>query len=102
MLLFVSATKLIAEIALLALLGRWVLAAWMRRLGSGTGRGNPFIWLLDTLTQPFIKAASWITPRWIPRAHVPLIAFCLLLLVWLAALFGKIGLCIELGMERCR
>lgn len=102
MLLFVTATKLIAEIALLALLGRWVLSAWLRRLAPNAGQGNPFLWLLDTLVRPFVVVASWITPRRVPRAYWPLVAFCLLLLVWLAALFGKIGLCLELGMELCR
>ncbi|WP_180683424.1 hypothetical protein [Tepidicella baoligensis] len=102
MLLFVTATKLIAEIALLALLGRWVLSVWLRRVAPNAGQGNPFGWLLDTLARPFIVMASWITPRWVPREHWPVVAFCLLLLVWLVALFGKIGLCLEAGMELCR
>ncbi|TDQ43759.1 hypothetical protein [Tepidicella xavieri] len=100
---FVIAVKLIAEIALLSLLGRWVLGAWLRRLGpAGAGQENVFLWVLDTLTRPFVVVAGWVTPRWIPRAHLPLVAFGLLAVVWLAALLGKIGLCVELGMEQCR
>ena len=52
MLLLASALKLIAELALLALLGRWVLAAGLRRLAPQALDSNVFLWLLDTLCRP--------------------------------------------------
>jgi len=102
MLLFASALKLIAELALLALLGRWLLAAWLRRLAPQALESNPFLWLLDTLCRPFMAAAGWLAPRWVLREHWPLLAFCLLLGLWLAATWLKLQACLDVGMEQCR
>lgn len=100
MLWLVLAVKLLAEIALLALLGRWVLLAWLHRLGAG--QHNVFVWVLDTLCLPAVTAAHWITPRWVLREHLPLVAFLVLLFVWGAATVGKIALCLDLGVQACR
>ena len=101
MLFFVTAVKLVAEIALLALLGRWVLGAWVQRLAPQSGGQNVFLWVLDAVARPFVRVAGWLTPRWVLRQHWPLVAF-LLLLVWVAAVVLKITLCLENGMEACR
>lgn len=102
MLLLVTVVKLLAEIALLALLGRWVLGAWVQRLSPGTGRNNVFVWVFDTLCRPLLRGAAWISPRWVLRAHLSLVAFCVLLLVWMAATVAKIALCLDLGVQACR
>jgi hypothetical protein len=102
MLFFVTAVKLVAEIALLALLGRWVLGAWVQRLAPQAGGQNVFLWVLDAVARPFVRAAGFLTPRWVLRQHWPLVAFLLLLLVWVVAVLLKITLCLESGMEACR
>jgi len=98
MLLFVSSVKLIAEIALLALAGQWLLG-----LLAGQKRDKNFFYrTLAVLTDPFIKGARLITPRVVLDRHMPLVAFLLLLMIWIAALIGKINVCLSIGMEACR
>ncbi len=98
MLLFVSVLKLIAEVALLALLGQWVLG-----LLAGSKRdSNLFYQLLQVLTRPFCSAARLITPRVVIDRHVPLVAFLILLFAWLAATIAKINICVQMGVHLCR
>lgn len=94
----VSAIKLVAEIALLALAGQGLLAA----LAGAKRSQNLFYQVLQVLTRPFIAGTRFITPRVIIDRHVPLAAFLLLLFVWIAATIGKINLCFETGVNLCR
>lgn len=98
MLLFVSALKLIAEIALMALLGQWLLGL----LAGAKRETNLFYKLLQVLTQPFVRFARLITPRVVIDRHVPLVAFLLLAFGWLAATMAKINLCLQIGVEACK
>ncbi|MBT2305180.1 hypothetical protein J7E70_32770 [Variovorax paradoxus] len=98
MLLLASSVKLIAEIALLALAGQWVLG-----LLAGSRRDqNLFYRLLQVLTNPFVKTVRFITPRFVLDRHIPLAAFVLLASVWLAATVAKINLCLQIGVQACR
>ena len=93
-----SAIKLVTEVALMALVGRWLLG-----LLAGAGRqGNLFYRLLDTLAMPFIRAARHLAPARVLDRHLPLVAGLLLGFAWFAALLGKIGVCLSLGMAVCR
>ncbi|MFY7939794.1 MAG: hypothetical protein ACOVOX_02700 [Burkholderiaceae bacterium] len=98
MLLFVSALKLVAEIALMCLLGQWLLGL----LAGAKRDSNPIYQLFQVLTKPFIQAARFIAPKQILDRHMPLVAACLMFFVWLCALILKINVCLELGMEVCR
>lgn len=97
-LFFVSALKLIAEIALMALLGQWLLGL----LAGAKRETNLFYKLLQVLTQPFVRFARLITPRIVIDRHVPLVAFLLLAFGWLAATMAKINLCLQIGVEACK
>lgn len=98
MLLFVSSLKLIAEIALMALLGQWLLG-----LLAGAKRDSNFFYkLLQILTQPFIRLARFISPRIVIDRHIPLVAFLLLAFGWLVATISKINLCLQIGVEACK
>lgn len=98
MLLLVSSIKLVAEIALLALAGQFLLG-----LMAGAKRdGNFFYKLLQVLTNPFIKVMRLITPKAVLDRHIPLAAFVLLAMVWFIALIMKINICVQIGMEHCR
>ena len=98
MLIFVSILKLLAEIALLSLLGQGVLA-----LLAGAKRDqNVFYQLLQVLTRPFIAGARLITPKIVIDRHVPLVAALLLPFVWIAATVTKISLCVQIGVEACK
>ncbi len=98
MLLLVSSLKLIAEIALLALAGQWVLGL----LAGQRRSGNLFYQLLQTLTSPFLRGARWLAPRVVLDRHLPLVAFFLLAFMWLLATVAKINLCLQSGVNLCQ
>ena len=98
MLLLVSAIKLVAEIALLAFAGQFVLG-----LLAGAKRDNNFVYqLFVMLTKPFVRITRAITPRVVLDRHVPLAAFVALLSIWAIATIAKISVCVDVGLELCR
>jgi hypothetical protein len=98
MLLVISAIKLVAEIALMTLLGRGVLA-----LLAGQARAsNPVYRLLAAMTRPFDTAARRIAPRVVIDRHLPWLTGLLLALVWLLATLAKISVCLHIGLQACR
>ena len=98
MLLLVSSIKLVSEIALMALVGQFLLGL----LIGGKREGNLFYGMLEVLTRPFVKLARLITPRVVLDRHVPLAAFFLLAMIWIVATGYKINLCVQLGVQACR
>lgn len=98
MLLLATAVKLIVEIALLALLGQWLLGL----LAGARRECNLFYRVLQSMTQPFVRGARWITPRVVLDRHLPLVTLLLLVFLWLAATAIKIRLCLEVGVQSCR
>lgn len=98
LLLVVSSVKLVAEIALLAFAGQWVLG-----LLAGPKRdSNVFYKLLTVLTQPFVKGMRLITPRFVLDQHIPLAAFVSLAMLWVVATLMKIQICVQIGVQQCR
>lgn len=98
MLFAVSTIKLIAEIALLGLFGQWVLGL----LAGARKSENLFYQILQIVGKPFVIATRAITPKQIIDRHVPLVAFLLLLFVWLAATLVRIRTCLEIGVALCK
>jgi len=98
MLALVTSLKLIAEIALMGLVGQWALG-----LLAGAKRDrNVFYKLLEVLTSPFVKLVRLITPRIVLDRHIPLAAFVLLSVAWLVLTATKINLCLQSGVDACR
>ena len=98
MLTTVVAIKFIAEMGLLAFMGQGVLAVLV-----GAGRKNNVVYqLFVVLTRPFVKAVHFITPPAVLARHRPLMACCLLTVVWLTATFFKISWCLQIGTAACR
>jgi hypothetical protein len=98
LLVLVSTIKLLAEIALLALLGQGVLA-----LLAGAKRSqNLFYQVLQIITRPLFSGARFITPKVVLDRHLPVVAFLLLFFVWLAATLTKISICVQIGVELCK
>jgi hypothetical protein len=98
MLLIVSSVKLVAEIALMALAGQFLLG-----LLAGAKRNDNFFYrLLQVLTNPFIKGMRRITPRVVIDRHIPLATFLLIAMVWLAVTIVKINLCLQIGVQSCQ
>ena len=77
MLTLILAIKLIAEIALMALFGQWVLGL----LAGERKSTNLFYQVLEQIGRPFVLLARFITPRFVLERHHPLVAFLLLGLV---------------------
>jgi hypothetical protein len=98
MLLFVSICKLVAEIALLALAGQWVLGL----LAGAKREQNLFYQILQMATRPFVYVTRAITPKVVIDRHVPLVAFLLLVFAWIIATWSKINICVQIGLEHCR
>lgn len=98
MLLLVSIIKLICEIALLALAGRWLLGL----LAGQKKESNFFYQTLQVITKPFVSVARFITPKAIIDRHVPFVAFLLLSFIWVVSLIEKIRICTVIGMELCK
>lgn len=98
MLLFVSSVKLLAEIALLALAGQFLLGL----LAGSKRESNFFYKLLQVLTAPLVKGMRAITPRVVIDRHIPLAAFVLLSTVWVVSTLLKINICLQIGVEQCR
>jgi hypothetical protein len=97
MLLVVSAIKLVAEIALMAFAGQWLLGL----LAGSKRETNIFYQTLDVLTKPFVKGVRMITPGVVIDRHVPLAAFVLLAMVWVVATIARISICLEVGVQTC-
>lgn len=99
MLLFISAVKLIAEIALLALAGQWILG-----LLAGQKRDqNIFYQILQQVGRPFVLVARLVTPRKVVlERHLPLVAFLLLAFLWVGVTLLKVSHCLKIGVQLCQ
>ena len=97
MLLLASSVKLIAEVALLAFAGQWLLGL----LIGAKRETNFFYQLLQVLTKPFVKAVRFITPRFVLDRHIPLATVLLMLSMWLFAIVAKVNICMQKGVNVC-
>lgn len=98
MLAIITAVKLIAEIALMALLGQWLLG-----LLAGAKRDkNIFYQILQVMGKPFVALARRVSPKFVVEQHLPLVAFLLLAFVWLGATILKVQTCLQVGVELCK
>lgn len=98
MLLLVESLKLLAEIALMALAGQWVLGL----LAGARREQNLFYQLFQVITKPLIAGARFISPRIVLDRHLPLVAFLVLCFVWLVATVTKIDICVRMGVHLCK
>lgn len=98
MLTLISILKLVAEIALMSLLGQWVLGL----LAGARRDSNLFYQVLQIVTRPFVAVARAVTPRVVLDRHVPLVAFLLLLFGWVVATAARISICVDIGVHLCK
>lgn len=98
MLLLITSFKLLAEIALMALLGQFVLGL----LTGARRHTNLFYLLLGVITRPVLKLSRWVTPQIVLDRHLPMVAFLWLAALWLLATWMKISVCMRLGLQACR
>ena len=89
-LLLVVILKALTELAFLFMLGRGLLYV----LAGRKRDGNMFYRVFCILTDPLLRAARWITPRFILDAHIPFVTVVLLSWIWIAlALWALPSMC---------
>lgn len=98
MLAVITAVKLVAEIALLALFGQWLLGL----LAGAKREQNLFYQILQIVAKPFVSVARVVSPKFVLDRHVPLVAFLLLAFVWIGVTLMKIQTCLQIGVEQCK
>lgn len=98
MITVLNIAQLVLYIALLALAGQGLLYV----LAGARRDQNFFYRLLQVIARPFTVPVRWITPRQVADAHVPVVTFFLLLIVYAIVTFEKIDLCIASQMQGCR
>lgn len=98
MLTFLNLLQLILYIPLLALAGQGALFV----LAGPKRQSNFFYQLLQLLSKPFTAAMRRLTPAKVADQHVPIVTFCLLLVVYFVVTFERIDLCLKLGLEQCK
>jgi len=83
--------KALTEIAGVAFLGQGVL--WV--IAGAKRQENVVYKLFKTLTSPVTRVTRLITPRIIIDAHIGLVAFFLLMVLWLALTAAKIKMVLD-------
>jgi len=83
--------KALTEVAGVAMLGQGVLY-----LVAGAKRDqNAFYGIFKTITSPVMRVTRWITPRIVLDRHLGLVAFFLLVILWLGLTITKIRIVLE-------
>jgi hypothetical protein len=98
MLLVVTTLKLLTEVALLSLLGRFLLGL----LAGAKREQNPFYQVLGIITRPPERLVRLISPKQILDRHIPVATACLLLSTWLVCTVLKIQICLQVGVQQCQ
>ena len=97
-LLLVVMVKALAELAFMFLLGRGILYI----LAGAKREANLFYGILRVVTDPVIRAARWISPRFVLDAHVPFVAVALVAWVWIVVVFWALPAMCGSGEYDCR
>ncbi len=83
--------KALTEIAGIAMFGQGVL--WV--IAGAKREENVVYGIFKTLTLPVMKVTRWITPRVVLDQHLGLVAFFLLIVLWVVLTALKIKLVLE-------
>lgn len=86
MLLAAIILKGLVELLILVMLGQGLLFV----LAGATRHQNVVYRMFATVTAPVMKAARFVTPRFIVDQHIGFVAFFLLVVLWVAALALKV------------
>lgn len=89
-----SVARVLVEVAGWGLIGRGVLAL----LAGRRRHENLFYQIFEIVTRPVLRLTRLITPRVVIDAHVPLVAFFLLLWLWLGLAWVRHRLCLAHGL----
>jgi hypothetical protein len=91
MFVFATVLKGLIEVLLVVMLGQGLLY-----LFAGTRRQENLVYrAFATVTAPIMKAARFVTPRFVVDQHIGFVAFFLLALAWVLALALKVHAVLE-------
>ena len=93
--LLVSIARAVVEVAAMLLLGQGVL--WL--FGPKARDGNFVYDLFRKGTRPVIVLTRFITPRFVHDSHIGLVAFLILVWLWLALAYAKRSMCLAHGLQ---
>jgi hypothetical protein len=83
--------KALTEVAGVAMIGQGIL--WVI---AGAKRDQNLVYgFFKTITSPVMKVTRWITPRVILDRHLGLVAFFLLIALWIGLTVAKINMVLE-------
>ena len=98
MLVTLNALQLVFYIAALLLAGQGLL--W---LVSGAKAGNNFFYqMFQLVNKPWVTAARWITPRQVADQQIPIVAFFVVGILYMAVTLAKIEHCVTVAMQGCK
>ena len=89
--------QVLLAIPLLALAGQGIVHVLTRLFGQDP-QTNFFYRLLETVASPFTRACRFITPKFVPDRHLPLVALSLLLVGYVWAMLAIGNACIGAGL----
>ncbi|MEY2777811.1 MAG: hypothetical protein RLY30_1909 [Pseudomonadota bacterium] len=90
--------QLVLYIGGLALFGQGLLFV----LAGARRETNLFYQLFVVLNRPWVSLARMITPKAVAAQHHPLVAFCVVAVLYIAVTLAKIEHCISVQMVGCR
>jgi len=83
--------RALAEVVGYTFIGQGVLA-----LFAGANRDRNFVYqLLRAVTNPMVKVARWVTPKFVADQHVPLVAFFIVFWLWIFFGIMKHQYCVQ-------
>lgn len=90
-----TVARTLVEVAGWALIGQGLMA-----LIAGRRREQNLVYQIFALVaRPAVRLARFVTPRVVVDAHVPFVAFILLLWLWLGLAYWRHGLCAAHGLS---
>ena len=98
MIQFLSVLQLVLYIGGLALLGQAILYV----ISGNKRETNMFYQLFVVLNKPWTSVAKLISPKMVAERHIPVVAFCVVSVLYIAVTLAKIEHCVTLGMVGCK
>ena len=89
--------QLLLAIPLCALAGQGIVHVLARMFGQDPA-ANFFYRILETVASPFTRVCRWITPKFIPDRHLPLVALSLLGVAYVWTMLAIANACIGAGL----
>jgi hypothetical protein len=97
-LLFLNILQLMLYIGLLCLVGQGVVY-----LFAGAKRNSNFAYqIFQILNKPWTKVVRWITPKQVADHQVPITAFFMLSVLYIAVTLAKVEHCVSVAMQGCK